>query len=337
MSNQTVSYWSTAVSLITKTLPYIGVNVAVYAAFFVVSLIWFGIFGGLAYLTGAVLKIPVVPVVLVLIGTLVFGGLTKWAKRYLLYMVKGAHIAAMTELLKGGTLPDGMNQFQYGQKIVKEKFKDVSMLFVLDSLVTGALRSLQRKVLRIASWLPLPGAAKSLMNVVTQIMTRSLTYVDEAILSYSIYRGEENVWNSARHGVLLYAQCYKPILITAAKIYVLGKVLGFVLFLVFLVPAGLIGLAFGSTGVGTVFTILAVVLAFVGAWAFMAALFEPFAMAYTLTTYHYEIVGVTPDPTWDARLRKVSSKFRDLIGKAEENGAQQQLTFVAAPAPRPQG
>src|SRR5690554_4447479 len=155
MSTQNVSYWSTAVMLITRTLPYIGVNVAVYTTFFVVALLWFGIFAGLAFVTGVLLKIPVLPFILVFIGLALFGGLSKWAQRYLLYMVKGAHIAAMTELLKGGALPDGMNQFEYGQKIVKEKFKDVSMLFVLDSLVTGALRSLQRKVLRIASWLPL--------------------------------------------------------------------------------------------------------------------------------------------------------------------------------------
>lgn len=333
MGNENISYWSTAVSLITRTLPYIGVNMAVYAVFFIVSVVWFGIFGGLAYVAGEVLHIPVLSVVFVLIGTLVFGGLVKWGRRYLLYMVKGAHIAAMTELLKGGSLPGGMNQFQYGQNVIKEKFADVSMLFALDALVTGALRSLQRKVLRVARWLPLPEAADNLVRLATKIMARSLTYVDEAILSYSIYRGEPNVWNSARHGVLLYAQTYKPILITATKIWALGKVLGFVLFLVFLAPAAAAAYAVGKTA----FTIIVVVLAFVAAWAIMAAFFEPFAMAYTLTTFHYEIVGVTPDPTWDERLRKVSSKFRDLIDKAEKNSTQRHLVFQPAPAPRPNG
>jgi len=336
MSTQNVSYWSTAVMLITRTLPYIGVNVAVYTTFFVVALLWFGIFAGLAFVTGVLLKIPVLPFILVFIGLALFGGLSKWAQRYLLYMVKGAHIAAMTELLKGGKLPDGMGQFKYGQQIIKENFKDVSMLFALDTLVTGALKALQRKALRITSWLPLPGSARNLVNIITQILTRSLTYVDEAILSYAIYRGEKNVWNSARHGVLLYAQCYKPILITAAKTWVLGKVLGFVLFLVFLVPAGIIGATLGSTEVGTVLTVLAVIIAAIASWAIKATFFEPFAMAYTLTTYHYEIVGITPDPTWDARIRKISSKFTELIGKAEENASEQpQLAFQPAPAPRP--
>lgn len=86
----------------------------------------------------------------------------------------------------------------------------------------------------------------------------------------------------------------------------------------------------------TVVQVLAVVMAIVAAWAIKAAFFEPFAMAYTLVTYHYEIVGVVPDAEWDERLRSVSSKFRELIGKAEENGATV-TEFRPAPAPNPTG
>lgn len=328
MSDKKISYGSMALGLVSRTLPYVGVHVAVYTGFFIASLLWFGLFGGLAWVVGSLMKLPVVAYVLVIIGAGAFGGLVKWLRRYLLYMVKGAHIAAMTELLKGGELPGGMNQFQYGRTVVQERFKDVSMLFALDALVSGALRALQNSVLRVTSWLPLPDAAQSVVRVVTEVMKQSLTYVDEAILSYAIYRREDNVWASARHGVLLYAQCYKPILITAAKIWALGKVVGFVLFLVFLVPAALVAWAIGNP----VVSIIMVVLALVAAWGTKAALFEPFALAYTLTTYHFEIVGVVPDPSWDERLLKVSSKFRELVGKAEQHG-QGALEFVPAPAP----
>lgn len=238
MSQRDVSYWSIAVSLITRTLPFIGVNTAVYAVFFAISAVWFGLWGGLAWVAGSVLHIPVLAYVFIIIGCVIFGGALKYARRYLLYMVKGAHISAMTELLKGGELPGGMNQFHYGREVVEKRFKDVSMLFVLDSLVKGALRSLQNNILRIAHWLPLPDMFDGLVQIATQIMRRALTYVDEAVLSYAIYRDEDNVWDSARHGVLLYAQSYKPILITAAKIWLLGRVVGFVLFLFFCFPRG---------------------------------------------------------------------------------------------------
>lgn len=319
-------YSTKAMSLVRQTLPYLGVNAVVYGVFFVASLIWFSVFGGLAFLIGT--KVPVIGVVLAVIALGAFGGLLKWAQRYVLYMVKGAHISAMTELIKGGTLPDGKGQFEYGKEVVQTRFKDVSVLFALDVLIDGALRALQRSVLRIASWLPLPQSANGLIKIATSIMNRSLTYVDEAILSYAVYREEENVWNSARHGIILYAQCYKPILITAAKVWLLGRVLLFLVFLLYLAAFGGLAYLMGST----VATVVAVILAFIAAWSTMAIFFEPFALAYTLTTFHYEIAGVVPNPEWEARLGKVSSKFRELVGKAKEHGADA-LEFTPAPAP----
>lgn len=311
------SYWSQAVSLVTRTAPFIGVNAVVYAAFFFASLIWFAVWGGLAALMGT-LGLGAVAGIFVIIGFGAGAGLVKFARRYLLYMVKGAHIAAMTELLKGGQLPGGMGQFKYGQQLIKDRFKDVSMLFALDTLVTASLKALQRKILRIASWLPLPDGAQSVVRAVTEILNRALTYVDEAILSYAIYQGEPNVWNSARHGVILYAQSYKPILITAGKVWLLGKVFGFLVFGVFLVPAIAVMLvAQGHVAV----QLIAIVLALVAAWAVKAAFFEPFALAYTLVTYHAAIAQQTPDYEWDAKLKTASTKYRELVNKAESFGS----------------
>lgn len=317
MSQGNESHAKTALSLVTRTLPFVGVNVLIYGAFFLASLIWFGLWGGLALLM-ANMNLGVISVVCVIIGFGAGAGLVKYARRYLLYLVKGAHIATMTELLDGGELPEGMNQYQYGRQIVEDQFKDVSLLFGLDTLVDGALRALQRKVLRISSWLPLPQGARKLVRLATEIVNRALTYVDEAILSYAVHRGEENVWNSARHGIILYAQSYKPILITAAKVWLLGKVIAFLLFAFLMVPAIVVSLAVETLAI----QLIAVALALVGAWATKAALFEPFALAYTLVTYHRSIAGQTPDPEWDERLQGASGKFRELVGKAEEAGAK---------------
>ncbi len=313
MADANESHFKQATSLVARTLPFLGVNLAVYGAFFIVSLVWFAIWGGLAFLM-TTLGLEIVAGIFVVIGFGAGAGIVKFARRYLLYMVKGAHIATMTELLKGGRLPDGMNQFKYGREVIENQFKDMSILFGVDTLVTASLKALQRKVLRISRWLPLPEGAQKAVRIVTEILNRSLTYVDEAILSYAIYRGEDNVWNSARHGVILYAQSYKPILITAAKVWVMGKVIGFVAFLFFLAPAAVVMLIAQSL----IVQVVAVILALVAAWAFKAALFEPFALAYTLVTYHHSIAGQTPDPEWDERLQSVSGKFRELTNKADE-------------------
>jgi len=306
------SYWTKAVSLVTRTLPFIGVNAVVYGAFFFASLIWFAFWGGLAFLMGR-LGLGTVAGVFIIIGFGAGAGLVKFARRYLLYMVKGAHIAAMTELLKGGQLPDGMNQFKYGQKVIQERFKDVTMLFALDTLVTASLKALQRKILRVTSWLPLPEGARSVIRSATEIVNQALTYVDEAILSYAIYQGEANVWNSARHGVILYAQSYKPILITAAKVWLLGKVFAGAVFAVCLIPAIAVMLLFQGH---IAMQLIALVLALVAAWGIKAAFFEPFALAYTLVTYHESIAGLTPDYEWDQKLSAASGKYRELVTKA---------------------
>lgn len=308
----TGSYWSRAVSLVTRTLPFLGVNAVVYGVFFFASVLWFAVWGGLA-LGAAYFNIGVLSVVFVVIGFGAGAGIVKFARRYLLYLVKGAHIAAMTEILHGGQLPGGMGQFKYGQTVIKERFKDVSILFAVDTLVTASLKALQRKALRITSWLPLPEGAQSVVRAITEILARALTYVDEAILSYAILRKDPNIWNSAKEGVVLYAQSYKPILITAAKVWAIGKVAGFFAFMLFLVPAaGVMLLAQGYF----VVQIIAIILALVASWALVATFFEPFALAYTLVTYHAAIEGKVPEMEWDNKLRGISPKYRELTDKA---------------------
>lgn len=304
------SYFATSTSLLFKTIPYLALNVAVYGVFFLATVIWMALWGGLAWAVSGFA--PVLSYVFVFIGLMAGAGAIKWLRRYILYMVKGGHIATLTAMLRGTNAPSGMQQISWGKDKIQEHFKDVSMLFGLDVLIKGALKSLSRKILRFSRWLPLPDSAKSIVKIITEIMNRSLTYVDEAILSYAIYREEESVWDSARHGIILYAQSYKPILITAVKVWVAGKVF-YVLSLI-VVGAPIIALMFLVQN--SVFHLVLVVVALFAAWALEEALFEPFAMTYVLVTYHYEIAGKVPDPEWDQRLAGVSDSFKEIVGKA---------------------
>lgn len=312
LSNE--GYFKQAVGLITATIPMLGVNMVVYGLFFFASVLWFLIWGGLAFLLSKIT--PVAAYICVIFALAAGGGLTHFAKRYILYLVKGAHIAAMTEKLMGRNIPGGFEQLAYGRKIIETRFKDVSMLFGLDVLITATLKAISRKILNIASWLPLPGGAKNVMEIAVKIVERSLTYVDEAILSYAIYRNEDNVWNSARHGIVLYGQCYKPILITAAKSYALGKVLFISIFVIFAGPAYLISLLFAASDIVGIIQIFIFILAAIAAWLIQLALFEPFALAYTMVTFHREIAGKVPDPAWDQRLQGLSKSFKEIADKA---------------------
>src|SRR5699024_8807764 len=103
---------------------------------------------------------------------------------------------------------------------------------------------------------------------------RSLSYIDAAILSQAIIRREANVWRSAVDSVILYGQSYKQILMTTLKIWVVGKVFSFVVFIGFVVPALVVGSLIHDIAV-----IIAVVMAIVAARLLELALYEPFALA----------------------------------------------------------
>lgn len=329
MERQPDSYWQLALKLVMSTLPMMGVNAAVYGGFFIVSLIWFGIWGGVGVLF-AKMGLEIFAYICLLIALGAGGWIVRFLRRYLLYIVKGAHIALMTRMLKGEDVPKGIGQFQEGREHVEELFKDVSMLFGVNELVNGALRAIQGTVLSITNMLPLPDFGDNLIRIATTIVNRAARYVDEAILSYSIYTEEENVWNSARHGMILYAQSYKPILWTASKVWLLGRAVDFIAFGICIVPAvlALYALAIQSFWA----QLIVLVLAGIGAWAIEKVVFEPFALAYMMVTYHYSIAGQQPDPEWDERLKNASDSFRQLFDKAKEAGS---TAFEKAPAPSP--
>ncbi len=327
-----VFYWRTAVKLVTKTPSFLGLTAGVYAAFFLLSLLWFAIWGGLAFLM-ARLEMPFLALVAIVIGLGVGGGIVAFARRYLLYLVTGGHIAVMTELLKNGSLPEGKSQIAFGRERVKELFVDMSILFGLDQLIKGTLNAIQNRIIRASSLLPLPGGFRKVAKLITEILKRSLIYVDEAILSYAIYRGEKGVWTSARHGVILYAQSYKPILKTAALSWALGKLFLFLAFIVFMaVGIGLL-LALGINHIIAQAIVVGVALS--AAYALEQVVFEPFALAYVLVTYYYSIAGTVPDPEWDQRIQSVSDSFKKLVGKAREESGEEAEVEKAEPAPLP--
>ncbi|MFB6264881.1 MAG: hypothetical protein ABEL76_14860 [Bradymonadaceae bacterium] len=304
--------WLRAFSLVQKTIPFIGVNAVVYGAFVVVSLLWFGVWSALAIAAGAAeLDLLVVGCLVVAISG--WGAGASFLRRYVLYLVKGAHIAVMTEFLHRGTLPEDRSQFEYGREIVEENFEQIQLLFALDQLLERAVQTFQRELVQLAEWLPAVDNAERFAGVLAGIVDRAVRYVDEAILSHVVARGDGNPWKGAREGVVLYAQSWRPIMKTAGIVWMAHKVVVFAAFLLFLVPAVAWMLLVGST----VAQILGLVLAGAAAWATVKALFEPFATAYVLVVYHRTVAGEDPDPTWDRRLKAVSEAYRELAARAD--------------------
>lgn len=233
-----------------------------------------------------------------------------WVREYILYVVKAGHIAVMVHLVDGRDVPDGQNQIAYARKIVTQRFAEANILFVVDQLVKGAIRAATRLTGGISALLPIPGL-EGLVRFINTVIRLSLTYVDEIILGYNIRIGSSSPFETARQGVVLYAQNGTRMVKNAVWLALILWGVTFIIFLFMLAPAGAVVYLMPGQLSGWSF-----VLAIIFAWALKAALVEPFAIASLMQVYFRAIEGQTPDSRWDARLAEVSHQFRQLKEKA---------------------
>lgn len=302
---------SQAIGAMQKTMPFILFRMAIYFGITIAYILATGMGAAIGYGLTAFGKDPGSGAGLGgLFGFGAVSGLLYWAREYLLYMVKAGHIAVLVEILDGRPLPDNQGQIAYAQGIIKQRFKETSMLFGLDQLIKGILHAANRLILGLTSWLPIPGL-QNLVSLVNKVLDMSLTYVDEVIIAYNLRTRSENSWQSSKDALILYAQNYQVLLKNAVFLMLFMYGLAFLVFLVFLAPIGaLMGMFPGQVG-GWSF-----IIALVLAWSVKAALLEPIAIHALMQVYFKVIEGQTPNPEWDAKLESVSSHFRELKQKA---------------------
>lgn len=236
-----------------------------------------------------------------------------WLREYILYILKAGHIAVMVHLLDGREVPGGQNQIAYAKAVVTERFLEANLLFALDQLIKGVIGTVTGLIGGIAAFLPIPGL-RGLVRFLNTVIRLSLTYVDEIILGYNIRVASAAPFESARQGVVLYAQNGRLMVKNALWLAIFLWGVTFVIFLFMLAPAAAILYAMPGELAGWAF-----VLAIVFAWAVKAALLEPFAIAALMQVYFRAIEGQAPNPEWDRRLSDASAKFRELKDKAAES------------------
>jgi len=304
-------YLGESFGLLMKTLPYVIFRAAVYGITGIGAVIYFAIiFGIISVLPDSA---GGVAAIIVLAATGGFFGVMKLLQQAVFYALKAGHVAVITELITKGSLPAGVNQVSYGKSIVTERFKDVAILYAADRMVLGILRAITRTIARVSSWLPIPGI-DAVEKIVMTVVNFSISFIDEAIMSYAFAKKERNLWKSAKEGVVLYAQQWKPIL-TSSAVMGLIDAIGFIVpFVILVIPLGLLskGLEINALGWG------ALVISFIFALLFKNAVVSPWAMVAIILTFHRETEGKTPDPVWEGRLETMSGKFKELQSKALE-------------------
>ena len=302
-----------SLSLMGQTLPFIALRCAVYFGITLAYVLMTGIGAGIGWGIGA-LGDETFQSGAAMWGALAGFGLTAgvlyFLREYILYLVKAGHIAAMVQLLHGQALSDGKGQIHQAASIVKSRFTQASVLFVIDQLAKGVVNAITGLVQGVSNLLPIPGT-QQIMGVVRAFLRLAVGLVDEVILAYAIHTQSQNPWSSARAALVLYAQNAAVMLRNAAWLTLFTYGFATVIFLVLLTPAA--ALAWFMPGAGSA---TGVILAVVLAWAVKAAILEPFAIACLLQAYFRAVEGQVPDPAWEARLDEVSHKFGQLKEKA---------------------
>jgi hypothetical protein len=301
---------STALSLVMRTAPYALGRFAVLFTTSLITLLWYVVtFGGWAWVSRVIH--PLAGICWMIAGIFMYGYLWKTLVRYFLYMLKAGHIAVLTELVTRGKLGDGSEgMFEYGKRVVTERFGEMNALFALDLLVHGVVRAFNRTLDWIAGLSPIPGM-RDIAGVVNAIVRSGATFVDETILSYSLARGDSDVYRSSRDGLIYYAQNSKEVLQTGVWIVVLDKLTTFAAWIVILVPTLLIGALLPASiqGAGILFT---VVMSALFTWNLRAAFLEPLFLTMIMIKFHVSVHGQPIDPEWDERLSRLSGKFVEL-------------------------
>ncbi len=299
-----------------RTMPFILFRMAIFFGITIAYIFATGTGGAIGYGVGKISTDPDAQGTFAVWGSVVGFGLVSavlfWVREYILYIVKAGHIAVMVELLQGKELPIGRGQIEHAKAVVTDRFVETNVLFALDQLIKGVIGAITGLIGGISAFLPIPGL-NGLVSFINTIIRISLTYVDEIILGYAIKTGSTNPWGNARTGVILYAQNGKVMVKNAIWLSIFMWIISIAVFLLMLAPAAALLVMFPGQAGGWAF-----VVAIVFAWAFKAALLEPFAIAALMDVYFRVIEGQQPNPEWERRLDETSSKFRELGNKASD-------------------
>lgn len=314
--------------LFRRTFPFVMTRILTYVVFALVAFLFLGIMIGVGFLLIKMFgenSFFFIIVMIISFGA-VYGGL-KFLERYFLYMVKTGHIAVIVELMQNGKIPEGKGMIAYGKDKVTENFGASNVAFAVDKLVYASVKQIQRWIFRIGNVFSFIPGSKNIIGIINAIMSVSLNYIDEAIMSYIfLQKGKENkqsVWKSASDGVVLYAQSWKGILKTGAGAVLFIYAFNIGVFLLLVFPLMFVGklIAGDTQGLGTFTGFLAVVGAYVITTVIKRALIDPLVTIAMIRQYQISIRSLEPAIDLQDKLLGVSSRFRQLHNKSKSHAA----------------
>jgi hypothetical protein len=306
-----------------KTMPFVWAKLLLGLAVIVASIVIFAILMGIAYL----IKSEMFYFIMFIIWLSATGAANFFLKHYIGYLVKAGHIAVIAEAVTGGKVPN--NQVKYGMGKVKERFLESNVYFVIDKLVAGAVKQLQRAVEKVAGLGSFIPGMNYITNIAKMFIGIALGYIDECCLGWTFLKKDQGAFKSACDGVVIYAQNWKQLLKDAAKttaiVVILVAAITLLSFIIFFSLFRLFGWQ-GALGQFVAF-LLAVFTA--------VAVKGAFIDSYILVKMMFSYIEVAPNTkiTVDIynNLCGLSSKFKELFAKGQqESGFTPKLAPAAA-------
>lgn len=315
-------------ALVKRTMPFIVARIVTYAIFALASLVFLGIMVGIGFLLLKMFGESAAAFIIVMIIALfvVFGGL-RFVERYFLYMVKLGHVSVIVQLLDKGKVPDGKGMIAYGKDSVIENFGASNVAFLVDSMVHAAVKQVQRWIMRIGDIFRFIPGSQYVIMIINAIMSVSLNYIDEAVMSYVFLRKskkeEETVWKSACDGVTLYAQSWKGVLKSAALSVLFIYVFTIGLFLIFAFPLMFVSkmIAGDTEGIGLFLGFLALLGSAILTVLIKRAIVDPVVTIMMVRSYQLSIRKLEPAVDLQDKLLSVSSNFKKLFNRAKKESA----------------
>jgi hypothetical protein len=290
-----------------------------YLVFGLGSLVYFGVIGGIVAGLAALFKdAAAIPIIIAIVGLGGFLGIWRLVERLVFYAIKAGHVAVITELLTKGSLPAGVNQVEFGKQAIASHFGTMAAYAAVDALVEAAVRQVLGWLTAAAEFLGFIPGIRTIWWFVRQVLSVAGNYIDEAVLSYTLAHPGQSAWKSGADGVVLYAQAWKQLIVTALVVVV-------VIFVIWLVGA-LPFFAIGSLAAGALLPvdakdsawIIGLVAAGIGGGIVRAIFADPIAMVMMVTAYHDAVREMTPQVDLYGKLSGVSNKFRELNEKAQQ-------------------
>ena len=298
-----------------KTMPFCWAKLLLGLATFVISIILLAILMGIAVL----FRSGGVGFFMILIWLGATGAVNFFLNHYVGYLVKAGHVAVITEAVVTGNVPD--NQVAYGKEKVKERFLTANVFFVIDKLIAGAVKQLQRKFEKLGGVLGniVPGM-NYVMSIGKLFISIALGYIDECCLGYTFLKKDQGAFKSATDGVVIYAENWKKLLKDAAKttaiVVVLVVVVTLVLFLLFGLIVRLLPL--GGSPIAGVIGFVAFLLACFIAWTVKKAFIDSYMMISMMVSYMEEAPTYKIKFDLYGKLCGLSRKFKELFEKGQE-------------------